>query len=193
MKPILLPALAAIVLVGCTDTTGLSAETSRQPRGNASGVVTVVEYSDLQCPACRGAHLSVLPPIIAQYADRVRFEFRHFPLSYHEHALKAALAVECAADQGKFWEYIDLAYRNQPDLSPGALRTWAVSLDLDIDLFGRCLDSEIKKDIVLADYQAGRDADVPGTPAFFVDGARVETDQLTAAIDAVLAQRAQRL
>jgi len=183
----------SLLCVACTSTSGLSAETSREPYGNPNGAVTVVEYSDLQCPACRGVHLSILPPIVEEFAGSVRFEFRHFPLSYHEYALAAAMAAECAADQGKFWEYIDLAYRNQSDLSEGALKTWALSLGLDVDLFTRCLDSEVKKDIVLSDYSAGRDAGVPGTPSFFVDGVQVSAGELRDAIAGALAQRAQKL
>jgi len=190
-----LPIIAFISLfcVACTDTTGLSAETSREPHGNPNGVVTVVEFSDLQCPACRGVHLGIVPPIVEEFAASVRFEFRHFPLSYHEHALSAAMAVECAADQGKFWEYIDIAFTNQADLSEGALKTWALSLGLDTNLFTRCLESEIKKDIVLADYSAGREVGVPGTPSFFIDGEKVSTGELRDAIASAIAKRIQKL
>ncbi|MFA6259038.1 MAG: thioredoxin domain-containing protein [Candidatus Peribacteraceae bacterium] len=185
--------LAGSLLASCTDTSGLSASTSRQPAGNPNGVVTVVEYSDLECPACRSVHLSLVSSLMEKYGSMVRFEFRHFPLTYHTNALVAAMAAECAADQGAFWEYLHIAYENQFQLSNAALHDWAGMLDLDVPLFTRCLKSNIKKDTVLADFQEGRERGVPGTPTFFVGEERVPTAELDQAIEQAINKRMQRL
>lgn len=189
----LLVFLVGFLLVSCTDTSGLSASTSREPAGNPNGIVTVVEYSDLECPACRSVHLGLVSGLMEKYGSMVRFEFRHFPLTYHTHALAAAMAAECAADQGAFWEYLDIAYENQPQLSDAALHDWADVLGLDVPLFTRCLKSGIKRDIVLADFQDGRARGIPGTPTFFIDEEQVSAANLDQAIEQAIARRMQRL
>jgi protein-disulfide isomerase len=186
--------LSALLFAACTDTTGLSAESSRPPKGNVNAPVVVKVFSDLQCPACRAAHLSVTEPLLEAYKDKVRFDFMHFPLqSIHPYALRAAMASECAADQGKFWEYVDIAYQNQQELSARALEEWATELGLDGDLFKRCIDSQIKKKAVLADYEAARDLGLQGTPTFLVNEKITPTNQLQPAIDAAYEALTQRL
>lgn len=178
----------SLALVACVDTTGLSAESSRpvHPTTSENAVVTVVEYADLQCPACRAAHTLLTQPLVSQYSTRISYEFRHFPLmSIHRYAMDAAQASECAADQGKFWEFVDMAYANQDSLSPQALDQWGQELGLDMDLYDRCRDSGIKRDLVQESYDEGREMGVSGTPTFFVNGERVEStiEALSAAID----------
>lgn len=183
------------LLVACVDTTGLSKESAKVPRGNANGIL-VEEFGDLQCPACQAAHTAINEPLLQQYGNQIRFEFKQFPLqSIHRYALEAAMASECAADQGKFWEYVDTVYENQKELSARSLKSWAATLELDTDLFNRCLDSEIKEDVVIVDYEEGKGRGVAGTPTYFVNGKRVETDvpKLGAAIEAALAGAMQRL
>lgn len=191
-KLALLAVSTSIFLVACTvDTTGVSTESKKTARGNLSASVTVTEYGDFQCPACKSAETAVVEPLMAKYGTRIRFVFNHFPIrSLHPFALAAAEASECAADQGKFWEYHDLAYAEQDQLSTAQLRTWAKNLSLDTDLFERCLKSGIKRDIVMNEYDAGTALDVRGTPTFFVNGTQVQSsvDALSAAIDAALAQ-----
>ena len=185
----------SVLLVSCGGSTGTTGS-SRTPAGNPDAAVTVVEYADLQCPACKNAHTGVAKPIIEKYGNQIRYEFKHFPLrSIHRFALDAAEAAECAADQGKFWEYIDLAFEKQSDLSFDALLTWAEELELDVGMFEQCWKSHSKKSIVLADYGDGRDLDVNGTPSFFVDGVRVQTgyDTVSAAIEAAVEGAAMRL
>jgi len=185
---------ACVLLIGCADTAGLSKESSRPPKGDPNAVVVVQEYSDLQCPACRSVHEVVVKPLLAQYSNRIRFEFKHFPLqSIHPFALRAAMAAECAADQGKFWEYVDIVFANQQELSARALDEWAAELALDTELFKRCLDSQVKKDTVLADYRSARNLDLMGTPTFLVNGAVVPTNQIIPAIDAAYASITKRL
>ncbi|MCA9371243.1 MAG: DsbA family protein [Candidatus Peregrinibacteria bacterium] len=177
--------VALTMLSGCTDTSGLSAESSRGPHpdSNPSATVTVVEFADLQCPACRAAHFQIVKPLNEQIGDMIRYEFKHFPLqTIHPNALMAAQASECAADQGKFWDFVDLNYENQPDLSRQAVEDWAKQLGLDISLFNRCIESDIKRDTVLADFKEGRELNVPGTPTFFVNGKKVESDAQALAV-----------
>lgn len=195
---LLLVAASTFALAACTDTTGLSATSSKpmHPLGNSGAVVTVIEYGDLQCPACKAAHTGIVKPLMEAYGSKIRYEFHHFPLrSIHRYALEAAEASECAADQGKFWEFLDVNYEKQADLSEEALHQWANQLKLDIDLFDRCVQSDIKRDTIMAEYDAGKNLGVQGTPTFFVNGKRVETgyDTITKAIDEALGSLRQRL
>lgn len=179
--------LSSVALSSCVDTTGISPLSSRKPMGNPNAFVSVVEYSDLQCPACKTAQSVVVAPLLQQYGDRIRFEFIHFPLlSIHEYALDAAQAAECAADQGRFWEFIDLAYDRQDELSRKVLPQWAADTGVrDTALFSLCLASGIKKEAVMNDLDMGREQDVAGTPTFFVDGRKTEATlpALSAAIE----------
>jgi protein-disulfide isomerase len=189
---------ASLALVACVDTTGLSAESSRtpHPKTNPAASVVVTEYADLQCPACRAAYSMVSEPLVEKYGTRIRFDFAHFPLqTAHPYALAAAEASECAADQGKFWEFVAIDFERQDQLSRDALDDWAQELKLDMDVFGRCTKSHIKRDEILASYNEGVEMGVQGTPTFFVNGVRVEStiDALSAAIDAQLAKTQMQL
>ena len=124
----LLFSAAFLALVACVDTTGLSATIHQDvhPDTAQNALVTVTEYADLQCPACRSAHASLTKPLIEKYGTRIGYDYRHFPLSsIHRFAMEAAEASECAADQGKFWEFVDHDYEHQEDLSSDTLRDWA--------------------------------------------------------------------
>lgn len=179
----------SIAFAACTtsvDTTGVKTESTKGPMGNPSGAVIVVEYGDLQCPACGAAYTQTIQPFLKLYGQKVRFEFKQFPLrNLHEFADEAAQASECAADQGKFWEFVDVAYVNQKDLSSAALRTWAAQLKLDGDLFDRCVRSGVKETIVKADAADGEVLGVNATPTFFVNGKKTEGNSLQALSDAV--------
>lgn len=184
--------LGAVLLSACStiDTTGISAISSRgpHPKTNPNAAVTVTEFGDLQCPACRAAE-PLVKQIIEQYGTQIKFEFKHFPLqAIHPYTIAAAEASECAADQGKFWEYEERAYQKQPDLNNQAIRTWAQSLNLDMELFDRCTGSHIKKKEILADYDEGEKRGVRGTPTFFVNGQKVGSTigDISTAIDASL-------
>ncbi len=102
---------------------------------------------------------------------------------------------ECAADQGKFWEYADFAFTNQKDLGSGKPQEWGLALVDDDALFTRCVSSHIKRDEIMADYQAGIDQGVQGTPTFFVNGKQVPATitDLSTAIDAAQKGAIQRL
>lgn len=195
MRRIIASSVLLLSLSACgVDTTGLSAASSRQPKGSASASVTVTEFGDLQCPACKSAHELLTKTLLAKYGSRIRFEFKHFPLyTIHAYAMEAAQAAECAADQGKFWEFLDTSYENQANLSSTALRTWADALLLDHDLFDRCVGSGIKKGAVQADIAVGEALKVNSTPSYFVNGKRIVIKELTdlgAAVEAALQQTA---
>jgi protein-disulfide isomerase len=184
--------LGVVLLSACStvDTTGISATSSRgpHPKTNLNASVTVTEFGDLQCPACRGAQ-PIVKQIIEKYGEQIKFEFKHFPLqAIHPYTMVDAEASECAADQGKFWEYEELAYEKQPDLNNEAPAAWAKQLGLNMDLFGRCTQSHIKKSEILADYDEGSKLGVNGTPTFFVNGQKVQStvESIMAAIDASL-------
>ncbi len=183
-------ASSALLFAACSvDTTGLSEESSRAPKGNPAASVVVTEYADLQCPACKAAQDSIVQPLLEEYGDRIAFEFKHFPLrSIHRFALEAAEAAECAADQGAFWEYHDVIYARQDMLSSAALRSWAGELGLDEELFDRCVSSGVKRKTILTDFEEGRNAGVQGTPTFFINGERVDSQLgvIREQIDAIL-------
>lgn len=189
----------SLLLAACgADTTGLSPELQNQPHPStsANAAVTVTEYADLQCPACRAAHTVIVQPLIQNYGTRIRYEFKHMPLSsIHRFAVEAAEAAECAGDQGKFWEFVDHTFENQDQLSREALKEWGEELVSDTALFERCVDSHVKRDAVIENYEEGRGLGVTGTPTFFVNGERVESDlaAISAAIDAEIGEAGQRL
>jgi len=170
-----LPLLGLLILSACINKEGLSAESTKPPTGNANSSILVEEFADLQCPACRGAHTQIVQPLLTKYGQNIRYEFRHFPLSQiHAFAQEAAEASECAADQGKFWEFVNDTYENQELLSRDDIITRAEKIGVsDMDLFRRCVQSRIKRDAVLNEYKDGHGRGVRGTPTFFVSGERV--------------------
>ncbi len=185
-----------LFLIACVDTTGISPNSSKQPKGNPQSIVLVTEYADLECPACRTAHTAIVKPLLEKYGTQVRFDFRHFPLrSLHRYTMDLAEVAECAADQGKFWEYVDTAFEKQPDLKTGSAQFWGEELVADTNLFSRCTRSHIKKDAIMADYDAGIAMGVQGTPTFFVNGKQTPAtvDDLSAAIEGQLKGATQRL
>ncbi len=159
-------------------------------KGSETAIVTVTEYADFQCPACASAYTLINQPLLEKYGSRLRVEFRHFPLrAIHAYAYEAAQAAECAADQGKFWEFVELSYLQQKDLSSNTIRAWGTTLGLDADLFDRCIRSGIKAEAIAVDVAEGERLGVQGTPSYFVNGTRVQTNNLeaiSAAVDEVL-------
>jgi protein-disulfide isomerase len=138
-------------------------------RGNPNAPVTVVEFSDFQCPYCVRSRQTV-NRVRETYGDRVRWVFRHFPLDFHAQAEKAGEAAACAGEQGKFWEMHDQLWANSTKLQVGDLKAHAATLGLDAASFGQCLDSGKHAGLVEADLRAGQSYGVSGTPAFFVNG-----------------------
>lgn len=138
-------------------------------RGNKNAKVTIIEFTDYQCPFCGRARPTV-NQIIDTYGDKVHYVLRDFPLNFHPYAQKAAEAAECAGDQDKYWEYSKVLWANQKALDIPDLKKYAKELNLDTAKFDKCLDTgqftaEVNKDI--AD---GSKAGVTGTPSFFING-----------------------
>jgi protein-disulfide isomerase len=138
-------------------------------KGPENAPVTIVEFSDFQCPYCSRANESVAQ-VMKAYPNQVRLVFRHFPLEFHQNAPKAAEAALCAQDQGKFWEMHDTLFANQKALEVPALKGYAKQLGLDTAKFDKCLDSGEKASIVATDMADGKKVGVNGTPAFFING-----------------------
>jgi predicted DsbA family dithiol-disulfide isomerase len=138
-------------------------------RGPADAPVTIVEFSDFQCPFCVRARPAV-KRVREVYGDDVRFAFRHFPLSFHEQAPKAGEAVACAGEQDRFWEMHDQLWESPGRLAPADLKDHAATLGLDAQAFGECLDSGRHAAVVKSDTEAGARLGVSGTPAFFING-----------------------
>lgn len=161
--------------------------------GPENAKVTVIEFSDFQCPYCRRFHEETLPQLRALYGDRIRFVYRDLPLtSIHGFAQGAAEAAECANEQGRFWEYHDLLFQNQTALQTPDLKAYAARLGLNQAAFDACVDSHKYADEVNADIDDASAAAVTGTPTFFINGRRlVGAQPLSAfqqAIDAALQQ-----
>lgn len=142
--------------------------------GGKNAKVTIVEYSDFECPFCSRAY-PTMKQVLDTYGDDVRLVYRHYPLSFHPQAQKAAEASECAADQGKFWEYHDVVFENQALLAGGVtqMKKWAADLGLNATRFNNCLDSGEKASKVLTQMNEGSALGVSGTPGFFVNGVSV--------------------
>ncbi len=155
-------------------------------RGPAEAPVTIVEFSDFQCPFCSRV-LDTVKQVEERYKGQVRLVFRHFPLNSHANAPKAAEASACANDQGKFWELHDRMFANQSGLALDALKGMAADLGLDTAKFNECLDKGIYAEAVKKDFEAGAAAGVNGTPAFFINGRLVSgaapLEQFTRVID----------
>jgi protein-disulfide isomerase len=138
-------------------------------RGTASAPVTIVEFSDFQCPFCRAAEGS-LKEVRQKYGDQVRLVYMDFPLGFHPHAMDAARAARCAADQDKFWPFHDELFLDQKKLDPNDLKQTAAKIGLDGNKFDSCFatanhDAGIRKDMA-----EGNSLGVTGTPTFFING-----------------------
>lgn len=144
-------------------------------KGSEDAKVTIVEFSDYQCPFCGRFARDTLPLIVSEYVDtgKVRIVFRDFPIAGHQNAQKAAEASECADEQGKFWEYHDKLFANQQYLGIVDLKQYAKDLGLDSAKFDQCLDSGKYASEVQKDFQDGQSYGVSGTPTFFVNDIQI--------------------
>jgi protein-disulfide isomerase len=138
-------------------------------KGPADAPITIVEFSDFQCPYCSRVG-PTLNQVLEEYPEQVRVVYKHLPLSFHKQALPAAKASAAAARPGKFWEMHDLLFQNQRNLSEVALRGYAKQLGLDMEQFEKDIASpEVAKEVE-ADVLLARSLGVTGTPGFFVNG-----------------------
>jgi protein-disulfide isomerase len=173
-----------------------SISTTDQPSlGNAEAPVTIVAFTDYQCPSCAAIH-PTLERLVKEYGDKVRLVTRDFPLTQHSEAFKAAEAAEAAREQGRYWEYIHILLNNQSALTVDKLKNYASELSLDRARFDSALDSGKFTESVKRDIDDGMKLGINGTPTIFINGRRVrmtDYEQLKASVDAAFKAATMKL
>ncbi|MEK7612451.1 MAG: DsbA family protein [Patescibacteria group bacterium] len=175
-------ALRAIPPAGQTASLADIVTTSDWQKGNPNAPVTIVEYSDFQCPAC-AYYYPIIKETLEKTGESVRFVYRHFPLtSVHPKAEPAALAAEAAGMQGKFWEMHDLLFENQKAWSEQRnakefFMNYAATLGLDVDAFEEDLDARASKQKIESHVAGAFASGVQGTPTFFINGTPIQNPQ----------------
>ncbi|MBX4215487.1 DsbA family protein [Candidatus Parcubacteria bacterium] len=160
-------------------------------RGAKNPKVTMIEYSDFQCPAC-GAYEPLLAQAQAEFKDTLQFAYRHFPLTQiHQNALLAAQASEAAGKQGKFWEMHDLLFQKQSEWSNSAtakalFEGYAATLKLNAARFAADIDSKEVEDAIKADFEEGLRLGVNATPTIYVNGKKIASPRDYAALKSTL-------
>ncbi|MFQ5440790.1 MAG: DsbA family protein [Nitrosopumilaceae archaeon] len=160
-------------------------------RGDPNAPITIVEFSDFQCPFCARFHVQTLPSLLEEYIDagKVNLVYRDFPIqSIHPNALPAAVAAECANEQGNYWDYHDALFEKQSDWSRldsnsaiAAFSQYADDIGLEKQQFDSCLETGKYLEEVQGDLSDGRDYDVTGTPAFFIGNEQIDFVKLNGA------------
>ncbi len=138
-------------------------------RGPEDAPITIIEFSDYQCPFCRRAE-STLAELEELYPGKLRFVYRHLPLDGHPQARPAAEAAVCAEAQDKFWEFHEVVFANQRALSAEQLRGYAEQVGIDLAAFDTCIGEDATKGRIEADIATAREAGTSATPTFFVNG-----------------------
>ena len=154
--------------------------------------VTIVEFGDFQCPYCGYFFATTYPQLEKNYKDKIKFVFRDYPLNIHPQALPAALAAQCANDQGKFWDYHDILYNSQQDLSSdGLIRYAGLITGMNIKQFTDCFTSQKYLKQILDSIKAGEGYQTIGTPTFYINGefyaGALSYEKLSSTIDKMLA------
>lgn len=167
------------------------ASSGHPERGGKNAPVTIVEFTDFQCPYCRRAE-DVVDQVRTQYGDKVRLVHMDFPLSFHAQAMGAADAARCANEQDKFWQFHDAMFADQSKLAPDDLKATAKKLGLDTNKFDACFAKNTYEPEINADVAQGRKLDVSGTPTFFVDGRPLVGAQPLSAFQDVINQELAR-
>jgi len=175
------------ILLVAPESPVFSISTVDQPSlGSAAAPVTIVAFTDYQCPSCAAIH-PVLERLVKEYGDKVRLVTRDFPLNQHAEAFKAAEAAEAAREQGRYWEYAQLLMRNQSALSEDKLKAYATELALDRPRFDAALNSGKFAEMVQRDIEEGLKLGINATPTVFINGRRVSAksyDELKANVEA---------
>ncbi len=161
-------------------------------KGDEDAPVTIVEFSDYQCPYCGRFFNDTLPELREKYIDtgKVKHVFRDFPLGFHADAMPAASAAECVREQGgdeAYFAYHDLLFQNQQALDADSLKKYAEGISgVDADKLAECIDTNQMQSEVQADFVAGQQAGVQGTPAFFVNGRLISGAQPFSVFEAII-------
>ncbi len=161
--------------------------------GPENAPVTIVEFSDYQCPFCTRWHQEVWPQISETYQGKVRLVYRDFPLvQAHPYALDAAIAAHCAGQQDRYWEFHSLLFAGEMELSSLAFETYASRLELDQSPFDNCLADPDVLSQVQSDLSLGEMVGIDGTPTFFINGYRIKGaqpfEEFQKVIDSILAR-----
>lgn len=169
---ILLPIIAfAIMLAACGKT---DQPNDKEYLGNPDAKTELQIYSDIQCPACARAS-DLTDTLLEKFPEEVKISFYHFPLeSIHPHAFGAAVAAECAGEQGKMWKYVKYAYKFQGQLDTQNLKKHAINLGLDTEKFDTCVDDQATAEIVKADLKRSLSLGLNSTPSFAINGEVVD-------------------
>ncbi|MHB0989376.1 MAG: DsbA family protein [Bellilinea sp.] len=139
--------------------------------GPANAPITIIEFSDFECPYCQRWHAEVWKMLVAAYPSQIRLVYRDFPLySIHPNAGPAANAAECANEQGKYWEFHDLLFSGAEKLGETAYQTYASALNMDLNAFQQCLDENRYEAEVTADFEYASSIGISSTPTFFING-----------------------
>jgi len=161
-------------------------------RGDAKAPVTIIAFSDFQCPFCSRA-VPTIDQVLEKYKGKVKFVFKNQPLPFHENALPAAMAALAAGEQGKYWEMHDLLFKNNTALTRADLDKYAGQLGLNINKFKQAMDTQKFKGQVEADQQVANSVGANGTPTFFVNGKRIvgaqPYDNFAKLVDEALAKK----
>lgn len=150
-------------------------------KGSTTTKVTMIEYSDFQCPAC-GLYFPMVEKVVSENPEKVVFVYRHFPLTQHPNAIPASKAAEAAGKQGKFWEMYDLLFTNQKNWEESTtakviFESYAKKLNLDMDKYSSDFDSKEVIEKINNDQKSGIKAGVNSTPTFFINGKKINNPQ----------------
>jgi protein-disulfide isomerase len=144
--------------------------------GSPDAPITIVEFSDFKCPYCARFVSETMDTLMENFDGKVKLVFRNYPI-LGQSSILSALASGCARDQGKFWEFHDLMFANQQDLTKEAFVKYAGDLDLDVETFTKCYDEQQHMSDIQANYAYAQSLGVTGTPAFFINGTYVSGAQ----------------
>ncbi len=164
-------------------------------KGPEKAPVTLIEFSDFQCPFCKRAEPTVAQ-LLTEYGDKIRFVYRDYPLSFHPRAFPASIAAHCAAEQGKYWDMYANLMKEQGDLSDDDLKKRAAAVKVDTAKFNACYDAKKPEATIKSSFDEGMAAGVTGTPSFFVNGRMLvgakPIEEFKAIIDEEIAKAATR-
>ena len=144
--------------------------------GNPNALVTLVEFSDFECPFCKAIH-PIVNNLAQLYPNQLKIAYRHFPLPQHKLATKAAEGAQIAGGMGKFWEYVDILFENQEKLDESSLISYAQKIGLDPEKFKTALDNGSAASQVISDVEYGKGIGVDSTPTFYLNGKRIDIKQ----------------
>ncbi len=158
--------------------------------GNKDSNVKIFLFSDFQCPYCKSFHESIVKKIVAEYKDKASFVFKNFPLSFHAQAENAALAGECANEQGKFVAYADRLFANQTTwgktTGTQSFKNYALQVGLNASQFSKCLDDKKYQDKINSDKETANNFGISGTPSMFINDQSVSNGSTFDAIKQVI-------